>query len=49
MFEDFDALWWFVIPLVVDDGVFVGVCGADGLVVFEAVGGCDFWGVVVLV
>jgi len=47
--EDFAGLWWFVIPLVVDDGVFVGVCGADGLVVFETVGGSDFWCVVILI
>ena len=46
---DFAALWWFVISVVVDDWVFVGACGVDGLVVFEAVGGCDFWRVVVLV
>ena len=46
---DFVALWWFVIPVVVDDGIFVGACGVDGLVVFQAVGGSDFWRVVVLV
>jgi hypothetical protein len=46
--EDFAALWWFVIP-VVDDGVFVGARGVNGLVVFKAVSRRDFWRVVVLI
>jgi hypothetical protein len=47
--EDFAALWWFVVPGVVDDGILVGACGVDGLVVFESMGRGDFWSIVVLV
>jgi hypothetical protein len=42
-----DVCWG--IMLGFDDGILVGRCWVDRVVVFETVGWCDFWGVVVLV